>query len=63
MGTQLYNLQYELSRQTEYLEKQEKELEVMTEKRLSVEKAAEEMRAVHSKLQSEIKVEIDEGSF
>ena len=61
LGTQLYNLQYELTRQTDYLEKQEHELDEMTEKRLAVEVAAEELRKINLQLQEEVKAEIDEG--
>jgi hypothetical protein len=61
LGTQLYNLQYELSRQTECLEKQENELEELGARRAEVEKGADEMQRVHDKLQQEIKSEIEEG--
>ncbi|CAG7691722.1 unnamed protein product, partial [Allacma fusca] len=41
LGNQLYNLQYELQRQTDLLEKYDKDLEGLKEKRSEVERDTE----------------------
>jgi len=61
VGEQLYNLQYELTRQSELMEKQEEELQELTHKRTEVDAQTAEVVLLRQQAQTALEKEMVEG--
>lgn len=59
----MYNLEYELSRQSELIERQEQELHELMEKRAAVDAATEEASELRDRAEAELRKEMQEGGL
>lgn len=63
LGASLYNLQHEILRQAEAMEKYEKDHGKMGEKRIRTEERAKELRCLLAEMKAELRKEEDKGEF